>query len=123
MKQSPGLSATVTGIFIGAIAYWFQPYNQTTVLGVNMWLIMGIGALLGALLLMLFLQEKPSKTALLVSLGVIFAIFARILFDTLFWDPTSHNLAPFEILFAGFVTVPGAFIGVYLGVLINKYFR
>lgn len=123
MKQFPRISATVIGIFIGGIAYWFQPYNQTTVLGVNIWMIMGVGAFLGALLLMIFLQEKPSRTALLVTLGVIIAIFARILFDTLFWDPTSHNLAPFELILAGCVTAPGAFIGVYLGVLFNKYFK
>lgn len=123
MEHKIGSSATLTGILIGGLAYWFQPYNQTTLLGVNIWLIMGIGAFLGALLLIIFLRGKPSKIALLVALGVVIAIFARILYDTLFWDSTSHNLAPFELLLAGFVTVPCAFTGVYLGVLINKFLK
>lgn len=113
-------SATLTGIFIGVLAYWFQPYNQTTLFGVNIWLIMGIGAFLGALVLMTFLTGKPIKTALLIVLGVVIAVLARILYDTLLWDPTSHNLAPFEILWAVFATAPGAFSGAFLGLLIKK---
>ncbi len=121
MKNNNGKAATLTGVIIGGLAYWFQPYNQTTVLGVNIWVIMGIGAFLGALCLIVFLSEPPSKIAWLVVLGVMIAILARILYDTLFWDSTSHNLAPFEFLLAGFVTIPSAFTGAYLGLLIKKY--
>jgi hypothetical protein len=46
--------------------------------------------------------------------------FARILFDITFWDSTSHNLAPFEIIFYGIFIVPSAIAGGYIGLLINK---
>lgn len=123
MKNKIGIVTILVGIIIGGLAYWFQPYNQSTVYGINMWAVMSIGAFLGALLLMIFFNGKPSRIALLVSLGILIAVIARIIYDTAFWDSTSHNLAPFEIIFFGIVTVPSAFAGVYLVLLIKKYFK
>lgn len=123
MKNMIGIGTTLVGIMIGGLAYWFQPYNQSTVFGINMWVFMCIGVFLGTLLLMIFLNEKTPKIALFVSLGVILAVSARIIYDTTFWDSTSHNLFPFEILFSAIATVPCAFTGSYLGLLIKKFFR
>ena len=123
MKNKKGIMSVFVGLIIGGLAYWFQPYNQDTVLGVNIWLIMGLGTFLASLLLIIFLNTKPPKMALFVSLGVIFAVLSRIIYDTIFWDSTSHNLAPLEIIFAGFVTIPSTFIGVYLGSLIKRYLK
>lgn len=120
MKSKAGIVTTLTGAIIGGMAYWFQPYNQSTVLGINIWLIIGIGAFIASFLLQLFVNEKPAKIALLVSLGVALAVLARIIFDVTFWDSTSHNLAPFEIIICGIVTVPSAFVGVFLAHLIKK---
>ena len=69
---------------------------------------------------MLFAYEKPPKIALLVSLGVALAVLLRIIYDSIFLDSTSHNLAPFEIIICGIITIPCAFVGVYLGLLIKK---
>ena len=69
---------------------------------------------------MFFLNEKPYKIAMLIFLGVVLAVMARILYDTIFWDKTSHNLAPFEILLCGIITIPSAFLGVYLTLLFKK---
>jgi uncharacterized membrane protein YeaQ/YmgE (transglycosylase-associated protein family) len=123
MKNKIGIGTTLIGIIIGGLAYWFQPYNQSTVFGINMWVIMSIGAFLGTLLIMIFLNEKPPKIALFVFLGVIIGVVAPIIYDITFWDPTSHNLFPFEIIFSSLITVTFAFIGVYLGLLIKKYFK
>jgi uncharacterized membrane protein YccC len=114
------IGITLVGLIIGGIACWFQPYDQNTVLGINMWLIMSMGAFIASFLLMLFVNEKPPKIALLVSLGVVLAVLARIIYDTTFYDSTSHNMAPFEIIICGIVTIPSAFVGVYLGLLIDK---
>jgi uncharacterized membrane protein YccC len=111
------IGITLVGLVIGGIAYWFQPYGQDTVLGINMWLIMSMGAFIASFLLMLFVNEKPPKIALLISLGVALAVLARIIYDTTFYDSTSHNMAPFEIIICGIVTIPSAFVGVYLGLL------
>ena len=110
----------LVGLATGGLAYWFQPYNQTTVLGVNMWLIMGVGAFLESFIILIFFKEKPLKIVLPLVLGVIIAVLFRIIYDTIFWDSTSHNLAPFEILFAAVVTFPSALFGSYLGVWLRK---
>ncbi len=120
MKSKARIVTTLTGAIIGGMAYWFQPYNQSTVLGINIWLIISVGAFVSSFLLQLFVNEKPAKIALLVSLGVALAVLARIIFDVTFRDSTSHNLAPFEIIICGIVTVPSAFVGVFLAHLIKK---
>lgn len=120
MKNKVGIGITLVGLTIGGIAYWFQPYNQMTVLGLHIWLIMGIGAFLGSIVLILFLKGKPLKIAQFVTLGVALAVLARIIFDITFWDPTSHNLAPFEIIIAGIITFPSAIVGGYLGRLFKN---
>jgi uncharacterized membrane protein YccC len=123
MKNKAVIGVTLVGIIIGGLAYWFQAYGQMTVLGIHMWLIMSIGAFLGSLLLMLFRNDKPPIIALLVILGVVLAVIARIIYDTIFWDATSHNLAPFEIILCGSITTPSAFAGAYLGLLIKKFVK
>ncbi len=120
METKVKLGNIGVGLIIGGIAYWFQPYNQMTVLGLNIWLIMSIGSFIASAFIMLYLKEKPLKIALFVSLGVALAILARIIYDTIFWDSTSHNLAPFEIIIGGIVTIPSAIAGVYVGLLAKK---
>lgn len=126
MKTKVTILITLVGILIGAISYWFQPYNQLNVFGVKTRVIWSLGAFFGSLLLYTLLNEKALKIALLVSLGVILAIIFRIIYDTVFWNSTSHNLAPFEVIGCGMVTIPSAFAGAYLAVLIKKittYFK
>ena len=120
METKVKLGIIGVGLIIGGIAYWFQPYNQMTVLGLNIWLIMSIGSFIASAFIMLYLKEKPLKIALFVSLGVALAILARIIYDTIFWDSTSHNLSPFEIIIGGIVTIPSAIAGVYVGLLAKK---
>lgn len=110
---------TLVGLIIGVIAYWVEPYVQTDIPG--SFFIWSFGAFFGSLLLMLFVNEKPTKIALLVSLGITLAVIAKIIYDTIFVDSTSHNLAPFEIIICGIITIPSAFVGVYLGFLIKKF--
>ena len=112
---------TLVGLIIGVIAYWVEPYIQTDIPG--SFFIWSVGAFLGSLLLLLFVNEKPPKIALLVSLGITLAVIAKIIYDTIFVDSTSHNLAPFEIIICVIVTIPSAFVGVYLGLLIKKFKR
>jgi hypothetical protein len=120
MRNKEGILSTLIGLLIGGLAYWFQPYNQTSVFGVNMWLILSLGVFIASLFLIFALKVKPINIALPLSLGVIIAVLARIIYDTTFWDATSHNLAPFEILFATLIAFPSSFIGVFLGHFIKK---
>lgn len=82
---------------------------------------MGKGVFIASFLLKLFVNEKSLKITLLVFLGVVLAVIARIFYDTTFWDASSHNLFPFEIIFCGIITIPSAFVGVYSALLIKKF--
>lgn len=121
MKNKVSIGITLVGLIIGGISYWFQPYGQLQIIGSFIPVIWSLGAFLGSLILMIVLNKKPPKIALLISLGVMLAILARIIYDTTFWDSTSHNLAPFEIIICGFVTIPSAFVGVFVPILLKKF--
>ena len=120
MKNKAGILAVLFGLLLGGISYWLKPADQVQILGSNIPLIWSLGAFFGTFLIMIFFNDHPPKIAVLFILGVELAIIARIFFDSIFWDNTSHNLFPFEILLCGIITTPGAFVGVYLAVLIKK---
>ena len=105
----------------GGLSYWFNPYNESSLLGIDIYNLMGAGAFLGSLSLTLILNEKPWKIALLINAGVIMGIMCRIYFDWISGSGT-HKLFPIEIIIALFISVPSAFIGSYLSVLI-KYVK
>lgn len=109
---------TLVGLIVGGLAYWFKPYGE---LGMpEIVLPWSLGAFFASFLLKFFVNEKLPQIALLVSLGVALAVLARIIYDTTFWDSTSHNLAPFEIIICGIITIPAAFAGAYLGLLFKN---
>ena len=120
MKNKANLWVALTGLLVGAISYWPVPYSEMNLLGLYPWLLASSAALAGALLFTLFLNQKPWKIALSMTLGVVLAILIRIIYDTSFWDPTSHNLAPFELMIVGLQTLPATFAGAYLGLLFKK---
>lgn len=59
MKRLHTLMALAAGFIIGAMAYWFQPYNESTILGVNMYVIMAAGSVLSALASSSFCKKSP----------------------------------------------------------------
>jgi hypothetical protein len=46
------------------------------------------------------------------------AVAARIFYDVTFWDKTSHNLFPFELILYTIIIIPSAFTGSFLAYLI-----
>jgi len=123
MRHKITIAITLIGLLIGGTAYWFQPYNQQDLFGVSIYLILGVGAFLSSFFIIIKLREKPLKIAQFVSLGVIIAVLARIIFDLVFWDSTSHNLAPFEIIICGLNAFLPAIFGGFLGKLMLSLFR
>ena len=119
MKKEIVLLIILVGIMAGGLSYWFNPYNEMSLLGISIYKLMGAGAFLGSLSLTLILNEKPWKIALLITTGIIIGIMCRIIFDGIN-DSSTHNLFPFEIIIALFITVPSAFIGSYLSLLIKR---
>lgn len=119
MKATLKLWIIFVGLIVGGISYWLNPYNEMSLLGVHIYLILCIGLVMASFFIQLFLSSNPLKTALLISFGAIMAVVIRIIYDTTFWDATSHNLAPFEILITAFIIFPSAFVGVYLARLMK----
>jgi len=120
-KKKINILIIVVGIIAGGFSYWFNPYNEMSLFGISIYKLMGAGAFLGSLILTLFLNKKPSKIALLITVGVIIGVMCRIVFDGIL-DSSTHNLFPFEIIGALFITIPSAFIGSYLSELF-KYIK
>ena len=121
MKRKIVILIILVGIIAGGFSYWFNPYNEMRFLGIHIYKLMSSGAFLGSLIMTLILNEKPWKIALLITAGIIIGIMCRIVFDGIN-DSSTHNLFPFEIIIALFITVPSAFIGSYLSQLI-KYVK
>ena len=120
MKKKNNSWIIVVGILIGAISYWRIPYEEMNLLDIQLWLLVGLGTLIGSLLLTLYFNQKPSKVALLITFGVVLSVIIRIIYDVTFWDSTSHNLAPFEVVIGGFQSFPMAFLGAYIAKIIKK---
>ena len=121
MKTKVKIWVTLVGLLIGAVSYWRIPYAEMNYSEIGLWLSVGSGALIGSLLSNLILNQNPWRVALLITLGVVLAIVIRIIYDTTFWDSTSHNLAPFEVGYGGLQSLPMTFFGAYLAKLIHKF--
>lgn len=119
MKATLKLWIIFIGLIVGGFSYWLNPYNELSLLGVHIYLILCIGSLLASFFIQILSNSNPIKIILFLSLGAIIAIVIRIIYDTAFWDSTSHNLAPFEILITAFIILPSAFVGVYLARLVK----
>lgn len=119
MKNYLKLSPLLIGLVIGAITYWFQPYNQTELAGMSLWLILGALAFMAALIYSFLNEPKALRLAFFLSLGVLLGNLIRIIYDIQFWDPSSHNLAPFELILAFVCSFPSALIGAYIGLAIT----
>ncbi|WP_076499074.1 hypothetical protein [Belliella pelovolcani] len=123
MKDKSVIKMVLGGFLIGGLGYWFQPYNDLYILGINIYLIIGVGAFLASLFMSLYKKRKPIKIASFVTIGIILAVVCRIVYDITFWDGTSHNLAPFELVICGLIAFIPAIIGGFLGKFTGNMFN
>ncbi len=108
----------LAGGFVAGIFYaWFNDYNSPTVFGMNLRTMLMTSSSILAFLLVYFDGGKVLRTALLISAGVCLAVTMRIVFDVTVLDSSSHNLAPFEIIIAGGLTMITSLIGGGMAVL------
>lgn len=105
--------ALLIGLVAGAIATWFQPYNQLEIFGVDYRIIMAVAALVFAFLYRLFSGAKTYTAGVYIGFGIIAALVLRIVVD-LFADSTDHNLWPLELAIFAVIAFPSALIGAYL---------
>ena len=120
LKTKVKFLITLIGFLIGAVSYWRTPYEELNLLDTQMWILFVFGTLIGSFIVNLYLNNKPIKVAILISLGVVLSVIFRILYEITFMDTSSHNLAPFEILVSVIQTLPMSLLGAYLGKTILK---
>jgi len=120
MKIKVDIWITLVGVLIGAISNWIHSLHESNLTGTYTLSVLILGSLVGSFLLTLYLNKRYSEIALLVTLGVVLAYIARIVYDTIFWDSNSHNLFPIEIIIS-LITLPSAFTGSFLGYLIKRF--
>ena len=120
MKTKVFAGLALIGLLIGGISNWPIPYDELNMSNTVYWLFVSLGSLSSAFLCALFIKEKPWKIAFLITLGVVVSTIFRIIYDTLIWDSSSHNLAPFEVIFSVFQALPFALIGAYFSLLFRR---
>ncbi len=49
IKDKTVQASVIAGIIGGAISYWFQPYNERQLLGMDIYLLMGILAIVASM--------------------------------------------------------------------------
>ena len=105
------------GVFFAAgIPYWLVPYNQELPAGV---VAIGLAALVIAGAVLAFRGAKLATAIVMPGLAVPAAAMARVIVDVA-RDSTSHNLWPFEIVFATAIGIAGAFVGALIGWLLAR---
>jgi len=104
---------------LGGLILWPLPYNNH---GWELFLYGGwsFGVAFIAAVSMLLTGLSIRDVTFTAGFGPAIANFIRVLFDTTFIDPTSHNLFPFEIALAVMLGLPSAAFGSWLGLWLRK---
>ena len=115
-QPQPFLLAAFTVAFasVGAI-YWRVPYSRADVTSIGAWGAAIVGTLTAAAIIAGRCRFWPSVLALAGSVPAVVA--TRVVFDGM-RDPTSHNLWPFELVFATVVGIAIALAGGVIGALV-----
>ena len=114
--MKPKWIAFVAVFFTAGIPYWLVPYNQELPAGV---VAIGLAALVIAGSVLAFRGAKLATAIVMPGLAVPAAAMARVIVDVA-RDSTSHNLWPFEIVFATAIGIAGAFVGALIGWLLAR---
>lgn len=123
VKDKSTWTSLIIGVLCGGLSYWFQPYGDRFVLGINIYLLLGILTFTGALLTGLAFKKPGGHIPFFLCAGVLMAVMGRVFYDITFIDKTHHNLWPLEILFVLGVVVPATLAATALVYLILKMIR
>jgi hypothetical protein len=99
---------------VGGLSYWFNPYDELSLLGISIYKLMGAGAFLGSLSLTLILNKRPWEIALLITTGIMISIMCRIILMVLMIQV--HTIFSFRNNSSSFISVPSAFIGLFVSI-------
>jgi len=105
------ISVVVTGIFV-----WFSSNHNHN----NDFTIPLVLSVLFALAFSILTELQLRKIVFATTIGVVTALIIKITIDSQF-DPTSHNLFPFEIMIDFVLISIASLIGVAIGFIYRKF--
>ena len=107
------ITVIMTGIFL-----WFSSYHNQS----NDFTIPFVLSLLFPLAFSILTELKIKRIVFATIIGVIIALIIKIIIDLRF-DPTSHNLFPFEIMIDLFIISIASLVGAAIGFIYRKFRR
>lgn len=102
----------IVSVFAAATFYWTMPYADIDKTSPTGWFG---AAFLAGIICGVFSEKHFARSGLLVTVGFALAIALRVVYDTTFVDPTSHNLFPIEVIIWSVMAAIPAFIGTLVG--------
>ncbi|NVJ87129.1 MAG: hypothetical protein HWE15_12535 [Algoriphagus sp.] len=121
LKDRNSLLILTLGIIAAGFVHWLIPYDELDMSSQPYIPKMGIAAVLVGIIGAIVKKKTPLLVSFLATAGFAFAIFIRVVFDTLVVDSSSHSLWPFEILIIVLISFPASLLGAGLLSLINKF--
>lgn len=98
---------------VTGILYWPVPYPEID--GSPSFFKQAAVAFLGGTVAMTFLKRGFFFSSVAVTAGSVLAVVIRVIYDIVFYDPTSHNLWPIELFFSVLLIFPVAAVGAAIG--------
>lgn len=108
------IATVILGFLVGSITFPFEDFLESF-LGLNVYLLLAIGALVSSLGLQIWTKKQILPQTLFLWGGAEAAILLRALFDLIFVDEDSHNLLGLEIILTSIYVFPAALAGATLG--------
>jgi peptidoglycan/LPS O-acetylase OafA/YrhL len=106
------------GLLLTGVPYWRLPYNADYLADTALLLgFAGLGVVAAMLAVSGAAQLGQLFWAMLAAFPV--AVIIRVVIDTM-EDPTDHNLWPFEVVFAGVVSLAAVVPGLLVGGLVRR---
>ena len=105
------ITVVVTGIFI-----WFSSIHNHN----NDFTVPFILSVLSTLSFSILTELQIKKIVFATTIGIMIALIIKIIIDTQF-DPTSHNLFPFEIMIDLIFISIASLIGAAIGFIYRKF--
>ncbi len=118
-KSKEGLILLVLVILAAGAVYWPVPYGEIDFFGTRFLTTWGIIAVVAGFLGVQLLKQSTKHSTLLVTTGFVLSALLRIIVDGIS-DPTSHNLAPFELLIVVVIALPPSFVGAWVASMLLK---
>ncbi len=98
MDYQFNLKLLLAGILAGALSYWMNAYNETSLMGVHIYRIAVVSTIIISYLLASKFKFETKPIIQNMVFGFLLSVVGRIIFDTVTIDASSHNLGPIEIL-------------------------